>query len=62
MRARLAAALGLFVLIGLPAAVAMAPPDTDTSLSDAGQIIGDGGVVVLEPEGWGRQSGSRCWG
>jgi hypothetical protein len=41
----------LFLLLGLPAAYAMGSY-TDTTLSDAGQIIGDGKIVVLEPEKW----------
>ena len=37
--------------LGLPAAYAMVSY-TDTTLSDVGTIVGDGKIVVLEPERW----------
>ena len=41
----------LWLSLGIPAAFAMSSY-TDTTLSDAGEIIGDGKTVVLEPEKW----------
>ena len=41
----------IWMSIGLPAAYAMGGY-TDTTLSEAGEIIGDGNIVVLEPETW----------
>ena len=38
--------------LGLPAAYAMGSY-TDTTLSDSGEIVGHGRIVVLEPEKWG---------
>ena len=43
--------LTVWLLVGLPAAYAMGNY-TDTALSDAGKILGDGKIVVLEPEKW----------
>jgi hypothetical protein len=43
--------LAVWLLLGLPAAYAMGSY-TDTTLSDVGEIIGDGRIVVLEPEKW----------
>lgn len=40
-----------WLAVGLPAGYAMGSY-TDTTLSNAGQIIGNGKVVVLEPEKW----------
>lgn len=48
---RASAVMLLWFCIGLPAAFAMGSY-TDTTLSDVGDIIGDGKIVVLEPEGW----------
>jgi hypothetical protein len=41
----------MWLLIGVPAAFAMGSY-TDTTISDAGEIIGDGKIVVLQPESW----------
>jgi hypothetical protein len=43
--------LAIWLLIGVPAAVAMGSY-TSITLSDAGDIIGDDKIVVLEPEEW----------
>ncbi len=43
--------VALWLLLSLPAAYAMGSY-TDTTLSDAGEIVGDGKTVVLEPEKW----------
>ena len=43
--------LFLWLSAGIPAGYAMGSY-TDTTLSDAGEIIGDGKIVVLEPEKW----------
>jgi hypothetical protein len=48
---RATAVLVTWLAIGLPAAYAMGNY-TGTTLSDAGQVIGNGKVVVLEPEKW----------
>jgi hypothetical protein len=40
-----------WLAVGVPAAFAMGSY-TETILSDAGEIIGDGNVVVLKPETW----------
>ena len=40
-----------WLAIGLPAAFAMGSY-TDTTLSDVGQIVGNGKIIVLEPEKW----------
>ena len=45
------AVLALWLLLGLPAAYAMGGY-VDTTLSDAGEIIGNGKIVVLEPQKW----------
>jgi hypothetical protein len=48
---RAAVVVLLWLAIGLPAAYAMGSY-TDTTLSDVGQIIGNGKIIVLEPEKW----------
>ncbi len=48
---RAAGVLAAWLLVGLPAAVAMGSY-SESTLSDAGEIIGDGKLVVLEPEKW----------
>jgi hypothetical protein len=48
---RTLAVAAIWLFVGVPAAVAMAS-HADASLSDAGEVIGDGRVVVLEPERW----------
>ena len=48
---RVVGVLAAWLVVGLPAAYAMTSY-TPTTLSDAGDIIGDGKVVVLEPEKW----------
>jgi hypothetical protein len=48
---RTAGVMAAWLLVGLPAAFAMASC-SETTLSDAGEIIGDGKIVVLEPEKW----------
>jgi hypothetical protein len=48
---RAAFVLLAWLAIGLPAAYAMGSY-IDTTLSDAGKIVGDGKIVVLEPEKW----------
>jgi hypothetical protein len=49
--ARLAIVLGLWFLFGVPSALAMSA-FAPAALSDAGEIIGEGNIVVLEPEKW----------
>ncbi len=41
----------LWVALGLPGAVMMASFE-ESSLNDAGQVIGNGNIVILEPETW----------
>jgi hypothetical protein len=41
----------LWLVLGLPAACLMSTY-TETTLADAGEIIGDGKIVVLKPETW----------
>ena len=41
----------VWIAVGLPAAFAMSNY-TDTTISDAGEIIGDGKIVVLRPDTW----------
>ena len=48
---RLATMLAVWLLLGLPTAFAMRDYST-AALSDAGEVIGDGNVVVLQPEKW----------
>ena len=48
---RVVGVLAAWLVVGLPAAYAMTSY-TPTTLSDAGDVIGDGKVVVLEPEKW----------
>jgi hypothetical protein len=48
---RTACVLLAWLSVGLPAAYAMGTY-SDTILSDAGEVIGDGRIVVLEPETW----------
>ena len=48
---RTAVVLFAWLAVGLPAGYAMGRY-TDTTLSDAGTVIGDGKIVVLEPEKW----------
>jgi hypothetical protein len=48
---RTACVLLAWLSVGLPAAYAMGSY-SDTTLSDAGEVIGDGRIVVLEPETW----------
>ena len=50
--ARGLAVLLAWLAVGLPAAYAMGSY-ADARLSDAGEILGDGSLVVLEPEDWG---------
>jgi len=49
--ARMTGVLAAWLLVALPVAFAMGSY-ADTTLSDAGEIIGDGKIVVLEPEKW----------
>ena len=49
---RAAMVLAVWLLVGLPTGLAMAAPPPATVLSDAGDIIGNGKIVVLEPEKW----------
>lgn len=49
--ARSAAVFCVWLAVGLPTAYAMGNR-VDATLSDAGEIVGDGNVVVLEPEKW----------
>jgi hypothetical protein len=48
---RAAGVLATWLMVGLPAAFAMGSY-SDTTLSDAGDLIGNGTIVVLEPEKW----------
>ncbi len=48
---RATAVVLLWLAVGVPAAYAMGSY-ADTTLSDAGEMIGDGKIVVLEPEKW----------
>jgi hypothetical protein len=48
---RAAVALAVWLFLGVPAAYAVASYE-EATLSDAGEIIGDGNVVVLKPETW----------
>lgn len=43
--------VSLWLFLGLPAGIAMGSY-SDTTLSDVGDIIGNGKIVVLEPEKW----------
>jgi hypothetical protein len=45
------AVLAVWLCVGLPAALAMGSY-TDATLSEAGEIVGDGKIVVLKPETW----------
>jgi hypothetical protein len=48
---RAVAVFAVWLAVGLPAAVAMVHY-ADTTLSEAGDIIGNGKIVVLEPKKW----------
>ena len=48
---RATAVLVIWLAVGLPAAFAIGSY-ADTTISDAGEIIGDGKIVVLKPETW----------
>lgn len=48
---RAAAVVVLWLLVGIPAAFAMGSY-TDTTVSEAGEIVGDGHIIVLKPETW----------
>ena len=50
-RPRLAAALGISLVLGVSAAIAMGSY-SPTVLTAEGDTVGDGQLVVLEPEGW----------
>ena len=49
--ARVLAVFLLWLSVGIPAAHAMGGY-TEATLSDAGEVVGDGRVVVLKPETW----------
>lgn len=48
---RATAVFAAWFSLGLPAAITMTSY-ADTTLSDAGEIVGDGKIVVLKPERW----------